>query len=104
DPPDRGGPERPGAKPPDAKPPAPVPPEPLPRAEDDVFFQKTFAELDDGRFFTRKAALERLATMKPNDQRAKVARKLVELTKSGTDPRFRTLAVTALGVWGSEDE
>lgn len=107
DPPDSAGPERPDAKPPgakplDAKPPGPVPPEPLPRAEDDVFFQKTFAELDDSRFFTRKAALERLVTMKPNDQRAKVARKLVELTKN--EPRFRTLAVTALGVWGSEDE
>jgi serine/threonine protein kinase len=82
--------------------PAP-PPGPVPRAEGDVFFQKTLAELDDGNFFTRRTALERLATMRPNDQRAKVAAKLVELTE-GDDQRIRWEAIKALGVWGSENE
>lgn len=83
---------------------APNPVPPLPRAEDDVFFQKTFAELDDSNLFTRTAALERLATMRPNDQRAKVAQKLIELTQKGGDQRFRTHAIKALGAWGSGDE
>jgi HEAT repeat protein len=79
----------------------PVAPEPVPRADGDVLFQKTMAEVDDSRFFTRKAALERLATMRPNDQRATVIQKLVQLTKKGVEPRIRALAVTALGVWGT---
>jgi hypothetical protein len=100
----------PGERPPDTAPPAgpvpqrPAPPDPLPSAEGDVFFQKTLAELDDGNAFTRRAALERLAMMRPNDQRAKVARKLVELTRKGGDQGIRPLAVTALGVWGSQEE
>jgi serine/threonine protein kinase len=82
----------------------PRPPAPLPSAEGDVFFQKTFAELDGGNVFTRRAALERLATMRPNDQRARVARKLVELSRKGTEPGLRAPAITALGIWGGEDE
>ena len=82
---------------------APVPPVPAPRVEGDVFFEKTFAELDDANHFKRKAALERLATMKPNDQRAKVARKLVEIMQVN-EKSLRWLAVAALGVWGSENE
>jgi serine/threonine protein kinase len=84
--------------------PRPAVPAPLPSAEGDDFFQRTLAELDDGNVFTRRAALERLATMRPNDQREKVARKLVEVAKKGGDQGLRPLAITALGVWGSADE
>jgi serine/threonine protein kinase len=84
--------------------PNPAVPAPLPSAEGDVFFQKTLAELDEGNFFTRRAALERLATMRPNDQRARVAQKLIELTKKDGDQSMRSLAITALGTWGSADE
>jgi hypothetical protein len=74
-----------------------------PRAEVDVFFQKIRAELDDANMFTRRDALMRLATMKPNDQRAEIAKKLVELTEIDS-PHIRRPAVLALGVWGSENE
>ena len=82
---------------------AKAPPGQGPRAADDVFFQKVLADLDDPDHFTRKAALERLATMKPNDRRADVARKLVALLDVD-DPFHRRAAVAALGMWGSEAE
>src|SRR5262245_12091257 len=90
----------------------PVARDPAPKAaaaqpDGDVFFEKTLAELDDGNFFTRKTALERLVTMRPNDQqRPRVTRKLVELLKKADnrDRSIRYLAITALGVWGSENE
>jgi HEAT repeat protein len=61
------------------------------------------ADLDSNNFFTRKAAVERLVTLKPNNQRAEVARKLVEMTEDPS-PFIRRPAVAALGVWGSNDE
>jgi serine/threonine protein kinase len=74
-----------------------------PKADEDPYFQSVRADLDSRDYFTRKTALERLVTMKPNDQRADIARKLVELTAS--DEVFhRRLAVAALGMWGSKDE
>jgi HEAT repeat protein len=74
-----------------------------PRADGDVFFQRVWADLDSNDYFTRKTAVERLATMKPNDRRLEVARKLVELT-TVEDVFIRRAAVTALGSWGSRDE
>jgi HEAT repeat protein len=69
----------------------------------DIFFQRIRADLDSADVFVRRNALERLATMRPNAQRAEVARKLVELTELD-DANIRRPAVLALGVWGSEDE
>jgi serine/threonine-protein kinase len=72
-------------------------------ADGDVFFEKTLADLDNPEYFTRKAAVERMADMKPNNRRAEAARKLVPLTQ--VDEVFiRQAAIKALGVWGSEKE
>jgi serine/threonine protein kinase len=76
---------------------------PVPRAEGDVYFEKTLADLDNPEYWTRKAALERMADMKPNNRRAEAARKLVPLTQ--VDEVFiRQAAIKALGAWGSEKE
>ncbi|HVK07974.1 MAG TPA: protein kinase [Gemmataceae bacterium] len=76
---------------------------PLPRADDDVMFQKTFADLNGGEYWALKGAIERLAGMKPNDRRADVAARLVELADDPS-PHIRRPAVKALGVWGSKNE
>jgi Protein kinase domain/HEAT repeats len=81
----------------------PVVPGPAPRGEGDVFFQKTLTDLDDPNYWTRKAAVERLANMKPNDQRAEVVRKLVVLAEE-REPFIRWPAIKALGAWGSVNE
>ena len=78
--------------PPGPGPPAKAPPIPAPRIEGDVYFQKLWADLHDGNFFTRQRALDRLATMAPNDQRVVVARKLVELAESA-EPQTSWLAI-----------
>ena len=83
--------------------PAPADNVPPPKAQNDVFFQKLRADLDDANVFTRRDALMRLATMQPNDQRAAVAAKLVPLTEID-DPHIRRPAVVALGVWGTAKE
>jgi hypothetical protein len=75
----------------------------VPQAELDPFFQRTRAELDDANIITRRDALQRLATMQPNNQRAEVAKKLIELTEID-NPHIRRPAVVALGVWGSAEE
>src|SRR5262245_4115207 len=75
----------------------------VPRAEEDPFFQRIRAEIDDANVITRRDALERLATMQPNNQRAEVAKKLVELTEIDS-PHIRRPAVKALGTWGSAAE
>jgi HEAT repeat protein len=74
----------------------------VPRGEGDVFFQRLRADLDDENVFTRRNALARLATMQPNNQRAEIAKKLVELSTID-NPHIRRPAITALGVWGSKD-
>jgi hypothetical protein len=82
-------------------------PPPPPRAQDNPLFLKLRADLDadlDNRNrFTLKEALERLATMPPNDQRGEVAKKLVALAEIG-DPFIRRPAVAALGAWGGPEE
>ena len=80
-----------------------VPKREVPRIEGDAYFQTVWADLHDDNHFTLKAALERLAKMKPTDQRAKVAEKLVPLTDNEST-FIRRAAVTALGVWGSEND
>jgi serine/threonine protein kinase len=76
---------------------------PPPRAQDDPFFQKVWADLDNDNKFKRKEALETLAAMKPNDQRGEVAKKLVALTETG-DWLIRRPAVLALGAWAGPEE
>jgi len=61
-----------------------------------------WADLHADDYFTRKTAVERLATMQPNDQRAKVAPRLVELTDDPS-PFIRGPAIKALGAWGGQD-
>src|SRR5262249_27882027 len=78
-------------------------PGPVPAIGGDAYFQKVWADLHDDDYFTRKTAVERLATMQPNDQRAKVAPKLVELTQDES-PFIRCPAVKALGAWGSKND
>jgi len=85
------------------RPKAPAPRGPVPAIGGDVYFQKVWADLHDEDYFTRKAAVERLATLKPNDQRAKVAPKLVELIQDES-PFIRSPAIKALGTWGSKNE
>jgi Protein kinase domain len=80
-----------------------LPHAPLPPVSDDVYFQKTLADLDDHNYWTRKAAVERIADMKPNDLRADVAQKLVALTQDES-PFIRWPAIRAIGSWGSEKE
>jgi hypothetical protein len=75
----------------------------VPPAKADPFFQRLMAEVDDANVITRRDALLRLATMQPNDQRAQVVKKLIELSEAN-DPHTRRAAVTALGVWGSAGE
>ena len=86
--------------------PAAKPPEPVEGGGE--HFQKAWADVHVEDHFTRKDALERLASERlaksmPNDQRAKVARKLVELTDVD-DGWVRWGAIKALGVWGSKDD
>jgi hypothetical protein len=83
--------------------PGPAPPRAVPPIEGDEFFQKVWADLHDGNYWKRKAAVERLATMKPNDQRAKVAPRLAELM-ADESPFIRWPAIKALGAWGSETD
>jgi len=81
----------------------PAPRGPVPAIGGDEFFQKVWADLHDPDYFTRKSAVERISAMKPNDERAKVASKLAELTRD-EGPFIRVLAVKALGTWGSKNE
>src|SRR5262249_21458033 len=83
--------------------PGPAPRAPVPAIGGDAFFQKVWADLHDQDYFTRKAAVERIAAMKPNDERAKVAPKLVELIQDES-PFIRSPAIKALGTWGSRSE
>jgi serine/threonine protein kinase len=69
----------------------------------DAYFQKVWADLHSTNDFTRADALKSLADLKPNDQRAKVAPKLAELTDDPS-PFVRRPAVRALGVWAGKDE
>lgn len=86
---------------PQAQAPKGEPPGQVLRADEDPFFQRVMADLDSNNHFTRKTALERLTTMRPNDQRAKVAQKLTALIE--VDDSFISRgAVAALGNWGSE--
>jgi len=80
----------------------PAPKTPVPPIGGDTFFQKLWADLHDTNYWTRKAAVERLANMKPNDQRAIVVPRLVELTEE-EHPFIRGPAIKALGAWGSKD-
>jgi HEAT repeat protein len=75
----------------------------VPRVEGDAFFQEVWADLHSREQHRRKAALERLANLKPNASRAVVAQELIELTKV-EDVWIRQGAVKALGAWGSKDE
>ena len=84
-------------------PPKEPPRGPVPPVDGDVYFNKTLAELDDPNYWTRKAAVERLADMKPNDRRAEVVAKLVALT-ADENIFIRQPAIKALGAWGSENE
>ncbi|HKB03228.1 MAG TPA: protein kinase [Gemmataceae bacterium] len=84
-------------------PPGPVALGPAPPIGGDAYFQKLWADLHGADYFTRKAAIERLANMQPNDQRAKVAPKLAELT-TDESPFIRWPAVKALGAWGTKDD
>jgi HEAT repeat protein len=68
-----------------------------------VYFEKTLADLNSRDYWTRKAAVERVADMKPNDRRAEVARKLVELAED-ENLFIRNLSVKALGAWGGTNE
>jgi hypothetical protein len=79
------------------------PPKPAPPEKVDVYFQKLRADLDDPNVHTCREALARLATMKPNSQRADVAKRLVALTEV-EDTHIRRPAIVTLGVWGSENE
>jgi hypothetical protein len=79
------------------------PPVPVPAAGGDVYFEKTLADLNSRDYWTRKAAVERVADMKPNDRRAEVARKLVELAED-ENLFIRNLSVKALGAWGGTNE
>jgi len=76
---------------------------PVPKVDGDEFFRAVWADLHSDDRWARKAAVERLANMKPNAGRAVVARKLVELT-GAEDPFIRRPAVAALGNWGSDNE
>jgi HEAT repeat protein len=78
-------------------------PRPVPPIGGDAYFQKVWADLHDDDYFTRKSAVERLADLKPNDQRAKVAPRLIELMDDPS-PFIRKPAVRALGAWGSKDD
>src|SRR5262249_37517192 len=87
-----------------AAPPGPGAPPP---PEGEILLREALAGLDASNYWTRKTALEGLATMSPNDerQRAMIARKLVELVKvDDRNRQIRSLAVKALGVWGREAE
>jgi HEAT repeat protein len=93
-------------RPPNPRAPAAKAPEPVEGGND--YFQKLWANVHVEDHFTRKDALARLADEGlvqsiPNDQRPKVARKLIELTKVD-DVWIRWGAIKALGVWGSESE
>jgi serine/threonine protein kinase len=78
-------------------------PRPVPPIEGDPFFKQVWADLHSDEYWPRKSAVERLAGMKPNDQRAKVTPRLAELTN---DPEYfiRNAAIKALGVWGTEED
>jgi HEAT repeat protein len=105
--PDPNGPVAQGQLPQVQAPPIQVPrgpaPKPVPKVEGDAYFQAVWADLHSDDRWARKAAVERLANMKPNGARTAVARKLVELTDV-EDPFIRRPAVAALGNWGSEAE
>jgi HEAT repeat protein len=95
---DAGGPQDPQAQGPQSR----AGPRPVPPIGGDPFFQSVWADLHADDYFTRKTAVERLATMQPNDQRAKVAPRLVELTDDPS-PFIRGPAIKALGAWGGQD-
>jgi serine/threonine-protein kinase len=78
-------------------------PRPVPPIEGDAYFKQVWADLHSDEYWTLKSAVERLADLKPNDQRAKVAPRLIELTDDPS-PFIRKPAVRALGAWGSKDD
>jgi serine/threonine protein kinase/HEAT repeat protein len=97
------GPDLPGPEPKKANPPKPVAKGPLPRAGGDVLFEQTLADLDSPEYWTRKGAVERLVSLKPNDRRGEVAGKLVALMDDES-PFIRWPAIQALATWGSANE
>jgi hypothetical protein len=84
--------------PPPPKPEPPEPPKPLTEAE----LAKVLAGLKSGIRPERREALDRLASAKPGECRAEVAR-AVEALLTGDDTFTRMSAAKALGVWGDKE-
>ncbi|MBO0699815.1 MAG: protein kinase [Zavarzinella sp.] len=82
---------------------SPPAPRPVPPIGGDAYFQSVWADLHSDDLRTRMTAVDHFTTMQPNDQRATVIPRLVELTGE-ENPFIRRPAIKALRAWGTKDE